>query len=251
MNRCVTIGFIFKGECSVSIMNSSDIITYDKKGDNLLIGGLRVNNRKELEELRDELLQEKRLYQVSTSENLGGLSSMIRSGFSREGDHLVHRKITDSDPSDGVSLYTEKVIECTVLNSLLLMIGLSGELDVINYDGLAKQFIRTGIIQCKRIENIWGSCSNNIVKGVFAEISKNDQVDLNQLLTNDLILFRNLLQEGIITYDVIKEIPFGKMVDEAVFKAWNMKTKEELEINNALLLKEDAIFQEYMRKRKK
>ena len=234
----------------MSMINNSGIITYNKEQDNLLVGGLKVNKRKELEELKDGLLQNRNMYKVSV-ENLGGLSSMVHSGFSREGEQLIYQKVTDFNFEDDVSLYTKKIIEFTALNSLLLMISMSGELDSTHYDGLAKQFIRMGIINCKRFENIWDVCSRNIVNGVFSEISKSDICDLDKLLTNDLVTFRFLLEEGIISYDVIKEIPFGKVVDEAVFKAWDKKTREELAINNALIMNDNAIFEEYVKKRRK
>lgn len=224
------------------VKNSSGIITVDKSG-NILIGNVVVNNLEMLDELIYGLLQERRIYTIETSKNLGGLSSSINSGFFREGDNLVQHKITDTE--DGVSIYTKKVINCTILNSLRLLISLSGKLDAANCDKLTKRFIGMGIINCGRFEDIWETCSANIVNGVFSEISRCDDTDLNELLTNDLILFREALKQGVISYDVNDEINFSKVVDYPVFKAWDNSIMQRIGINNALLHEDNTPFEKY------
>lgn len=230
---------------------NSGIMTHDKSTDNLLLGEIRVKKMSELEEIKEELLQSKRIYQVTKEENLRRLSSKIEPGFNRNGNLVIHNKITDTQ--DYIGVYTKTVIECQVLNSLLLFISLSGELDATNYNNITKQFVRLGIINCKRIENIWKSCSANIVNGVFSEINKKNVTSLDSLLIPDFDLFRLVLAEGIISYDVISEIPFVKVssTEEVVFRGWNNKDREELAINNALLLNDKSIFSEYIRKRTK
>lgn len=228
---------------------NNGIMTYDKNNNSFLIGELVLRKKEELVELKEGLLADRRIYKVNIENDLGGLSSAVKSGFIREGNSLIHNKITNTE--DDVCLYTKRVIECRFLNSLLLFISLSKELDATNYDKITKEFIRMGIISFRALDNIWKVCSANMINEVFAEIARKNVSDVSQLTMADLKLFRYVLAQDIIAYDVKKEIPFAKTVDKAVLKGFTHETRNELAINNALLLNDDEIIKEYVRKRQR
>lgn len=215
------------------------IITQDKQK-NLLCGDIVVKDREILKEIRDCLIQNRAdlpNYKISTEE-LAGFRSLLDVGFLREDNHLIHKYITAQYDDD--CYYTREVIHCVHLNSILLFTSLLGELDATHYDSLGQQFIAKGIIKCVPFEQLWLECFQNMVAYYSEPI-------INKIRLQDLKAFRKVLALGVIDYEVSQQISPLEMKRQ-VIKGLTSADLSQLEVNNAVILGDNRIFEKRRKK---
>lgn len=230
----------------------SNIITYTDK--NINVGKLVVNDRDSLNEIRDTLLlasgyNSYGIHRVHFQEGLWSNSSVLHEGFLRRDDSLIQQYVTDVVDED--CEYTKKVFECKCLNLIRLFNSLLGEINADNYKSkIVKEFIRLGIVDVSSFEKNWKLYFRNIIDSVFREIEVRNISNLDELRGHELKFFRFLLEEKILSYDIEDCICF-KSYQGKPFLTGYMSDLEEMEINNALLLGDDTIFNKHMRCLKK
>lgn len=216
------------------------IITQDKNK-NIMLGNLKVTDRKGLLEVRDYLLKSKKElgHYKREFEQLSGFKSILNDGYSKEGNHLVFREITSNYHDD--CDYTKETYTCIYRNSILLFTSLLNDLDVSRYDEIAQQFIIQGIIKVAPFESIWSTCARDM-----ATIRNLDE---RKLKLKDLSAFRAALKSGCITYQVEEEI---KRADQNhVRYSMFAKNGKEIVPNNTLILGDNSYIQKQVKKLKK
>lgn len=232
---------------------SNNIITYAKN--NINIGELVVKDNNALKEIRDSLLtatgyNNYGIHRISFMENLGGDYSVLNEGFFRSKDTLIRQYATDFGDDDYCE-YTRKVFECKCLNLIRLLNSLLGEINPNNYESrIVKEFIKLGIVDVVSFEQNWKLLFNNMIEAVYREIDTKNVSDLNKLHMYEFKLFRFMLEEGIISYDINDCVCFKSYKGKPFLKG-NEVNFEELDVNNALLLGDDKIFKKYAKSLKK
>lgn len=240
------------------------IVTYNNNG--VYIGDVVVKDYDKLKELRDALLTINDgsigIKKVSEDFSLGGVSSVLNEGIFRKGNNLVFQNITKRFDDD--CFYNRVVYKCLNLNSILMCTSLIGNIDINDYTGLVREFIRLGIVYCPSFDAFWEKYSNAVVSSVYNEIEKKDIRDIedfNKLLKKSLTFFRMLLEDdeitgekSIIGYDCKKLSSVNKsnFSDEELSKIKGTKKNlDQFNVNNALLLGDNSIFYDYIKKRSK
>ena len=209
------------------------IITYDKDR-NFLIGDLVVKKKKELKEFRDCLMngsfgdEKVPAYRILSDVNKSTFRDLFRSGSFRKDDTLVLHMELNSDSSDEICEYNEKIIASYYLNSILIFTSLLGEIDKSSVRPIAQQFIEKGIFRCDSFEHIWKKCSSAL---------------LEQGSKYDLIAFRAALKEPnpTISYEISRIITEEESKHGGIFKGFDNKALDQIKFNSEILLGDNSL----------
>lgn len=222
---CGIISSLMKGECSV-------IITQDNEK-NILFGELNVveEKKEEFKAVRDYLMKHSNdlgHYQV-VDKDLSGFCSLLNAGYTRvpNTDVLRYQEIKSKfgDECD----YERIDYHSVYLNSILLFTSLLNDLNVSNYDEIAKQFICNGIYYTAPINEIWNDCSQKMTD-LNSFLNRNKETYLG-----DLKAFRAAIKEGYIRYDIIEKISPQQQRGHAIFGAGDLQSLNQIEVNNTLI----------------
>lgn len=210
------------------------IITQDKDK-NILIGELKVRDYEGLKDIRDGLMQynkELSNYQIKT-EYLYGAKDTLQTGYSKEGNKLIHRNIVSIRFGNGCRYMQEK-INNTYLNSILIFTSLLNELNPSEYDEITKQFINQGIINVSPIDKIWNTCIKDMTTYNNSEEIKNKKKDFLALCA--------AFKLGIIAYEVVYKIPKSEQNEHFAFQGITIDELHEIAANTSIILEYDRHF---------
>lgn len=209
------------------------IITFDKDK-NILIGDLVVENKAELKEFRDYLMndsfQNEKIptYRVLSNVNKSTFRDLFRSGSFRKDDTLVVHKMLDYNSRDDICEYNEKIIASYYLNSILIFTSLLGEIDKSSVKPLAQQFIQHGIFRYDSFDKIWKVCSRRI---------------LERGNKSDLIALRVAFEEPdpIIRYEVSRVISEDESKHGGFLRGLDINALNQINCNSEILLGNNSL----------
>ena len=192
------------------------IITYDDVDKFFFFGNLEVVRKKELKDFRDYLMKDFRKYLPKNDKERLTSSDLFYSlsNYSVDGNSLVHKVGKGLVYVDGDEFVSyDKVHICNdYVNSILIFTSLLGELNIENYNDIAKLFIQYGIFRYDSFDKIWPICIKDILKDNKLRESKGGH-------SPDYIALESALDDGVIYYDItdtysIKDTGFLKSIDK-------------------------------------
>ena len=192
------------------------IVTTD--GNNIIFGHLKIKNKEDLKEFRDYLMK---MFEVSRKKSCT-TSDLFQPGYYLgKNNDIVKKEYRDSFDLDGVKYieYDEIHFYSKYLNSILIFNSLLGEIDIDNYDLImTKLFIEEGIFKYDSLDNIWESCSVNL-------LNNKKKYEFDKRVDYDYMAFKYALDYDAIEYTAEDDEVFSRKSSQftSIFRSFDKK----------------------------